>query len=410
MNAQSIVARERNALEVHRASLRGGALPPPKSAPRGTFLHGFFLPFSLLLATLRAPELRKPFLRVFAVRTALLAAIGVVALATGDREGKQAKPHHDGVTYKYDLDDDKDDDDSDDDTPRKQKPEKPVDVDVPGLHVHVDEKTGQAEMSVLGKPVPIELQSNGHPAPAASASAATPAPPAPRPPFLVRARDAIKRGWVATVAFVGLLSVAEGFIVFFSRRWDDWMSFHVSQLGGIRPEMPTPPVPKVAFDIKWLKNKLRRRIRGYVIFASGMPLLYLLKMIPVAGTWIFSAAITVWAWYWMGVFTASKNAHAWADDGVAGSPHPVRVFNTGVSKGCLLGPLRLYGRIWAWAVKGLSAPAAVFERTPAPFLGLALARAILALPGLYLLARPIVPVAAGRLCAEADPQDRFSLP
>jgi hypothetical protein len=102
-----------------------------------------------------------------------------------------------------------------------------------------------------------------------------------------------------------------------------------------------------------------------------MPLLYLLKMIPVAGTWIFSAAITVWAWYWMGVFTASKNAHAWADDGVAGSPHPVRVFNTGVSKGCLLGPLRLYGRIWAWAVKGLSAPAAVFERTPAPFLGLA---------------------------------------
>jgi hypothetical protein len=31
------------------------------------------------------------------------------------------------------------------------------------------------------------------------------------------------------------------------------------------------------------------------------------------------------------------------------------------------------------------------------------------LPGFYLLARPIVPVAAGRLCADVDPEDRFTL-
>jgi hypothetical protein len=40
--------------------------------------------------------------------------------------------------------------------------------------------------------------------------------------------------------------------------------------------------------------------------------------------------------------------------------------------------------------------------------GTADARAVLSLPGLYLLARPIIPVAAGRLCAESDPRDRFS--
>ena len=32
---------------------------------------------------------------------------------------------------------------------------------------------------------------------------------------------------------------------------------------------------------------------------------------------------------------------------------------------------------------------------------------VLQLPGLYLLARPIVPVASGRLCAESDPAQRF---
>jgi hypothetical protein len=58
----------------------------------------------------------------------------------------------------------------------------------------------------------------------------------------------------------------------------------------------------------------------------------------------------------------------------------------------------------------VNSAAATFERSPAAFLGLALARGVLALPGLYLLARPIVPVAAGRICAESDPGDRFAAP
>ncbi|HEY8078950.1 MAG TPA: hypothetical protein VIF62_32685, partial [Labilithrix sp.] len=61
-----------------------------------------------------------------------------------------------------------------------------------------------------------------------------------------------------------------------------------------------------------------------------------------------------------------------------------------------------------WLTRGVNPAAQTFERTPLPFLGLALARIVLSLPALYLLARPIVPVAAGRLCAEADPHDRFT--
>ena len=204
-----------------------------------------------------------------------------------------------------------------------------------------------------------------------------------------------------------MLSIAEGIIVFFSRRWDDWLSFHISGLAGIRPESAEPPVREVSFDVKWIGRKLKRRFRGYIIFASGMPLLYLLQLVPMAGTWLFGVAITLWGWYWVGVFTASKSAHAWADDGVAQPPLPVRSFNARFATGWWWWPLRVYGRLWAWLVRGVSSAAATFDRSPAPFLGLALARALLALPGLYLLARPIVPVAAGRLCAESDPDDRF---
>jgi hypothetical protein len=210
-----------------------------------------------------------------------------------------------------------------------------------------------------------------------------------------------------TSFLLGALSVTEGITVFFSRRWDDWLSFYISAIAGIRPESAQPPPRRLALDLKWLWRKFKRRIRGYVIFGSGMPLLYLLMLVPAVGGWLFGIAVTLWAWYWVGVFTASKSAHAWADDGLAAPPLLVRSFNAGVAKGWWFWPLRVYGRAWAWVVRGVNSAAATFDRSPAPFLGLALARAVLALPGLYLLARPIVPVAAGRLCAEADPGDRF---
>ena len=48
-----ILDRERNAIAAHRAAFRGSDLPPLSDAHRGTFLHGFFLPFSLIVATMR---------------------------------------------------------------------------------------------------------------------------------------------------------------------------------------------------------------------------------------------------------------------------------------------------------------------------------------------------------------------
>jgi hypothetical protein len=378
---QAIVAREKNALAAHRASLRGGELPAPKSAPRGTFVHGLMLPLSIFMATIRSRELRGPYLRLAAIRAVVLVAIGAMALASGCSEDD--KGH--GVTVNHDK--------------AATSADGPVDVDVPGFHMHLDESTNQGKMTVFGHEVPIEVSG-----PAATAAPAPPPPPASR---FARIRDGFRRGWKAIVAFVALLSIVEGIIVFFSRRWDDWLSFYISGLAGIRPEMAEPPVRRLALDLKWLRKKLRRRIRGYIIFVAGMPLMYLLRVVPVAGDWLFTIAVTLWAWYWGGVFTASKSAHAWADDGVAPLPIVLRKFNAPFAKGWWWWPVRIYGRLLAWRLRGVNAPAATFERSPAAFLGLALARGVFALPGLYLLARPIVPVAAGRICAECDPGDRF---
>jgi len=383
LNPQAIVARERDALAVHRASLRGGELPSPKTAPRGTFVHGLLLPLSLLAATLRNRELRGPFLRATAVRVAILAVVAGLALRNGAFRGSEPR---EGITINHD----------------KGSAEEPVNVDVPGFHMHTGNKEQPDQVTILGQSVPV----NGD---GASVAPAPPAAPALPKSFVARSREALARGWARVVAFVAGLSIAEGIIVFFSRRWDDWLSFYVSGLAGIRPEAPQPPRRRLSFDLKWLARKVKRRIRGYLVFGSAMPLLYLLRLIPVAGTWLFGIAVTLWAWYLVGVFTASKSAHAWADDGVAAPPMLVQSFNTRVSRGWWLWPLRVYGRMWAWVVRSVNAAAATFDRSPAPFLGLALARAILALPGLYLLARPIVPVAAGRLCAESDPGDRFSI-
>jgi hypothetical protein len=393
----SVVDREKHALSTHRAALRGSALPRPSDAPKGTFVHGFFLPFTLIVATLRDRELRGPYLRLVLVRGFIVVVIGAIALAKGNihpRDKSKASatsgggPHIGVTVHKHE---------------KGEPPTPPVHVDMPGLKVDLDDTNGQASVSVLGQQVPVTNVEHAPDPPAAEAA------PAPPPSWLRRTWSMIRVSWAWVLALVAFLSATEGFVVFFSRRWDDWLSFHASRLAAIRPEDDVPKTPKLAIDLGWLYRKMKRRFRGYVVFAAGIPALLVLRVVPVAGEVLFTIALTLWGWYWLGVFSAAKSAHAWADEDKALPPVPIRALNERVSKHFVFAPLRWYGRVWAKITHSVNPAATTFERSPRAFLGLALARVILALPGLYLLARPIVPVAAGRLCAEADPEDRFSV-
>ncbi|MDB5214583.1 MAG: uncharacterized protein JWO86_2510 [Myxococcaceae bacterium] len=406
MQRMSVIEREKNALAAHRAALRGSAIPPPHDAPKGTFVHGFFLPFSLIVATIRDGQLRGPYLRLAFLRGLLVVLAGVIAIAGGNisADRKQSPPST-GVVVHHSKD--------------KTKQSAPIHVNVPGLHVDIDPDKDQASVSVLGQPVPVQsIDDDTAPkAPPPPERTAEPSPPPHEdakpvaPPSLARrAWTRLGTSWRWLLALLAFLSAAEGVVVFFSRRWDDWLSFHASRLVAIVPEDATPKTPGIAVDLRWLYRKMKRRFRGYVVFAAGLPALLPLRLIPTAGPYLFSIAATLWGWYWIGVFSAAKSAHAWADEERALSPAPIRTLNERVSGHFVFGPLRWYGRTWARLTRGVNPAATTFERSPTAFLGLALARVVLSLPGLYLLARPIVPVAAGRLCAEADPAERFSLP
>ena len=387
----SVLEREAEAIAAHRASLRGAALLAPRGArpdgkPLGppTFAHGFLLPFTLVVATLRDAGLRVRYLRATLVRTAIVVVVGGFAIANGAVDGdRDHDSHRPDVHIRHDGKDVVDDDDND------EEAREAVKKWAPGASQAVDEAIAQAK---------AEKEK-------ARAEEAQRKPPS----LAARIGERIRESWRWLLAALTFLAVLEAMVTFFSRRWDDYLGFYASALARIRPEQTTPPAPpKVAADFKWLYRKARRRVRGYVVFAAGVPMLYPVNLLPVVGGWIFTLLLTLWSWYWLGVFSAAKTAHAWVDEGAAPPPLAIRALNDRVQHGRLFWPLRIYGQLWARLTRGVFPAAAVFERAPQAFLGFALARAILSLPGLYFVARPIVPVAAGRLVAESDPWDRFS--
>ncbi len=379
-----LIYREKRALAAHRDVLRGGGLPLPSEAPKGTFLHGFFLPFSLIRGLMRDAALRGPYLRVVLVRALLVGVVGTVAIAGGDVR-ESGDPEDIVVVHRS--------------TDPHAGPTRVDGVDALGMHIAFDDTRDEADVTVLGQHVRVQTKKEAKTAPVAE------------PPPSLRGllfRD-LRSGWTWLLGFIAILSAAEAVIVFLSRRWDDWLSHCASRLASIRPEDDEPKVPRLALDIPWLYRKLKRRIRGYIVFGAGLPMLLPLRLVPSVGHWLFAVAAMFWGWYWLGVFSAAKSAHAWADEDRALPPAPIRTLNSFPARR-FLAPVHWYGRTWARVTRSVNPAATTFERTPAAFLGLALARVVLSLPGLYLLARPIIPVAAGRLCAEADPTGRFTAP
>lgn len=373
---KNVVARERAAVTAHRASLRGSVMPPPSAAAKGTFAHGFLLPFTLIAATLRDPELRRPYVKTTVVRLLVIGVLTAVGLASGSSAHEKTGESGPVIVVHHDV------------GATPPSPSAGVHVHVPGVQVDLNEGPGAtSEVTVLGRSVPVvDVDGKANPRPKKAIGA-----------------------WKWFLAVIAMISGATGFVIALSRRYDDWLGFGISALASIQPEDAKRKEPKVTVDFKWLWKKLKERIRESLAFAAGFPIIALLQLVPTAGDVLFKIATVAWGWYWLGVFTAAKSDHSLVDAPVAPPPRIIRGLQDIAAKHWLFGPLRFYARLWAWLGRSFDAPAAVFERTPAPFLGLGVARAILSLPGLYVMSKSIIPVAAGRLIAEADPHGRFAV-
>jgi hypothetical protein len=368
---------------------------PPKLQRSTTFLHGFLLPFTLLRLGLADAAMRRQMVRPFVVRAAIVAGIGLIVAVSGGVHPDHARRSRGPVVVTTRA------------TP--DRPKKPVHMKAPGITIDLDEN-GRGKSVVFGRESIIEPDVHPRkPGEDADEDGNDDVVVADAPPGrLTRVMDFVAEKWAYILAFLTMLSVFEWFVVFASRKWDDRASFDLSRLVHTRPEDEVRPVAKLTFDPRWAYRKGKRKARGYAVFFGGFPLLALLRLVPGVGHFLFGAAVSLWGYYWLGIFTVAKSAHAWNDGDRAKEALPLRALRSAAYRTRLLVPVRPYVRAWAWVTRDLYGPAEAFERTPAPFLGLALARALVGLPVVYLLFRPIFPVCAGRLLAEHDPRDRFS--
>jgi hypothetical protein len=227
---------------------------------------------------------------------------------------------------------------------------------------------------------------------------------------------------------VGAMAVVEWLLIAFTRELHDAFTYALSVVVGVPPEEELP-APRVRLDVDWLITKLKRRVQGgFILLACILPptALYLAVFAPllvrlvkksVVSSWMgpaFNAAphglLLVASAYWVGVFVLGTSAHAWRDE-EAPDPFFLRSLDRVAERFPRAGgPFHLYARVLRRAVGLVKRPALIAERAPWETLGFVLLRGVIAFPGVYVLLRPLIPVASTVVIAARSPETLRGLP
>jgi hypothetical protein len=195
----------------------------------------------------------------------------------------------------------------------------------------------------------------------------------------------------ATASYAAL-TVVEWILIALSRDYHDALSQMAAATTGVVAEPLLGP-PRIRLDFGWLWVKLKRRIRGLWLLGTALPVIAWALLIPAVGEEIYVGLMTAWTAYWLAVFAIGGSFVAW-ESAAPGSPWFVRMFAAAGRVPVLGIPPRLYARFLARATRSVTPVCAVFERDPWAAAGLALARGIAGIPGVYLFFRPAFSVAA----------------
>jgi hypothetical protein len=151
-------------------------------------------------------------------------------------------------------------------------------------------------------------------------------------------------------------------------------------------------------------KRVRDKARGFLVFASVLPLFWLIAKIVVIGPYLSAALLMLWSVYWSGVFAASRTVHGWKDEDRAPDPVYLRGWERFTSwlPHALHWAPRTYGRIVRRSTRSLFAPASRLEARPWELTGLSLARTLRHVPGLYAALRPFYSVAAAHVIVAHD--------
>ena len=196
------------------------------------------------------------------------------------------------------------------------------------------------------------------------------------------------------------LSIIEWIVIALTHEFDSQVGRRVSLLAGVEPE-DEEKKPRVRVDFKWLGKRLKRGLRGYRVYLVGIPAISVAWFIPMVGRSLYGLLLGLWSFYWLVVLTASKSAAAWVDEGNAPAPWYLRFWSFVVNRvpGFRWSLPRVYGREWRRQSEAIFSPCKAVEDAPWQTIGLALCRALLGFPGVYLFIRPFIPVAAAHIIA-----------
>ncbi|MFP2911684.1 hypothetical protein ACLESD_42995 [Pyxidicoccus sp. 3LFB2] len=202
-------------------------------------------------------------------------------------------------------------------------------------------------------------------------------------------------------ALFAALQLSQWVVIALSRDYHDVIAREASLLTGVKPE-DEEITPAIRLDVPWIRKKVKRRWRAFMLFLAGIPALLLLA-VPfwcVTST-VFTVLSTAWGAWWLVVFTAAKSEHAWVAPAQPRAPWFLRAWTVLTTRvpGLRWGILQRYGARWARRTEEVAAPVATVERHPWAFAGLTLVRFIGTFPPMKFFLRPLIPVASAHLLA-----------
>ena len=206
-----------------------------------------------------------------------------------------------------------------------------------------------------------------------------------------------QRLWAIAVSAV---FAAQYVVLALARDYQDRTSRDLALAAGIEPE-EDDIAPRVRVDWKWLRRKLRRRIRGLMVLIPGFVIAspaFLLAR--VFGLDVLTSILTgAWTFYWWMVFSASRTARAWVWEDTAEPNAPLRgwMWVTQKVPGFRWFGPRLITWLWVRTTRSMFSPAKAVELDPAAFAGLAVARLIGNVPLIRVFVRPVMSVVAAEI-------------
>jgi hypothetical protein len=386
-------ARSREGVRAALLDARAGSLTPPaRDEHVRRFLYGFMAPLTLIRVAWQNKPIRGSMVRRLLpplLFLALCTTVGVI-----DVVESLASTRHDRAALAREAEDDDDKDDDDESPGAAAREARQAELEKAREQIR-----SAARSEALRGSSKLDVAAAAVSAAAAQVDAAAPRKPRPPPPApptgplaVLAAMTKIAESKLAKL--IATLGVIEWILIWIGREHHDVIAHDLADLTGV-PCEPAPDPPKLRLDFGWIKLKGWRAVRFVLFVALAAPTAWLLGKIPEVGAPLAVTVESVWVVYWASVFAIANTFLAWeAVPPPEWAPWFVRVQAPLARIPVLGGVFRFYVRILTLATKPVWPACKAFEEAPWEAAGLALSRAIVGAPVLYLLSRPVFGPAA----------------